>query len=148
MTRQERWTEIVVAKPVCAPMRSVITGALDPYGVVYRVSFHYAVRPINPSKLPKGEVERKGGLVTCYVARIQVKEQAAVWAEYLLLRTHRLMLLSAPKHPRNVKWVAKFDLNDMPKPWVEPGCTEGSHRQTEPAQKEQSHWLARLFRRV
>ncbi|MFZ1812919.1 MAG: hypothetical protein WAU16_00565 [Rhizobiaceae bacterium] len=144
--RPEQWTEIVVAKPVCAPMRSVITGALDPYGVTYRVSFHHAIKQINPSKLPKGEVERRGGLVTCYVARIQVKERAAVWAEYLLLRTHRLMLFSAPHDPRNVRWVAKFALNDMPRPWVEPGCTEGSQRQTEPAKKEQS-WLARLFRR-
>lgn len=63
MTRQEQWTEIVVAKPVCAPMRSIITGALDPYGVIYQASFYHAVRPIDPRKLPKGEVERKGGLV-------------------------------------------------------------------------------------
>lgn len=146
--RPERWTQIVVAKPVCAPMRSIITGALDPYGVIYQASFYHAVRPIDPRKLPKGEVERKGGLVTCYVATIRVKAQAAVWAEYLLLRTHRLLLLSPPHDPRNARWVAKFALNDMPKPWVEPGCTEGSQRQAEPAQKEQSHWLARLFRRA
>ena len=77
MTRQEQWTEIVVAKPVCAPMRSVITGALDPYGVVYRASYEYAIKAIDPRKLPKGEIERKGGLVMCYVAKIQVRERAA-----------------------------------------------------------------------
>lgn len=142
MTRQEQWTEIVVAKPVCAPMRSVITGALDPYGVVYRASYEYAIKAIDPRKLPKGEIERKGGLVMCYVAKIQVRERAAVWAEYLLLRTHRLLLLSAPHDPRNARWVAKFALNDMPRPSVEPGCTEETPRQPEDKQR---HWLARIF---
>lgn len=121
MTRQprpERWTQIVVAKPVCAPMRSVITGALDPYGIVYRASYEYAIKTIDPRKLPKGEIERSGGLVMCYVAKIQVRERAAVWAEYLLLRTHRLMLLSTPKHPRNARWVAKFDRDA--KVWTAP----------------------------
>ena len=151
MTRQprpERWTQIVVAKPICAPMRSVITGALDPYGIVYRASYEYAIKTIDPRKLPKGEIERSGGLVMCYVAKIQVRERAAVWAEYLLLRTHRLMLLSPPKHPRNARWVAKFDLNDMPKPLVEPGCTEGTQRQPDPPPDDKRrHWLARIFGR-
>lgn len=129
MTRQprpERWTQIVVAKPICAPMRSVVSGALDPVGVIYRATYHQAVRRIDPRTLPKGETERRGGLVLCYVAKIHVRERAAVWAEYLLLRTHRLLLVSPPHDPRNARWVAKFPLNDMPRPWVEPNCT--AHR--------------------
>lgn len=142
-----RWTEIVVAKPICTPARIIISAALDPYGVNYECNESIVLRQLNPLKLPKGTEPQTDDSPLCYVAHVRVKENAAQWAEYLLLRTHKFVLLSPPKNPRNAQWVARFNVGDMPKPWVEPGCKPPRPAAKQPAPEKQRGWLAHLFGR-
>lgn len=109
---------IVVAKPVCTPARQDIEQIFSQYGVkllAYKettknVEFNYQIVP---------------GL---YVVTLKVSAKQAVWAEYLLLRSQKFMLMSKPKNARNLEWATKHKA--MPtswngKPLIEVGCKEG-----------------------
>jgi hypothetical protein len=50
-----------------------------------------------------------------------VNDDAARWAEYLLLRSNHFHLLSRPIDARNERWAIKWS-GRMPQPWVEAGC--------------------------
>lgn len=111
---------IVVAKPYCSPARNAVLTALQPYGVVIRRLTDYIdYADFNGREVPIAEM-----------ARVTVNEQAAVWAEYLLLRSGKLEIRSPYLDPRNQQW-AKRHAGAMPprwvdgKPWIERGCKDG-----------------------
>ena len=129
---------ITVAKPACAPARSIITGAFDKYGVKL---YGYRERIIVTSPrawlrqqrvvadLPTDmAIEKPLPLAT--VAEVTVSEKQAAWAEYLLLRTGKLYVPGKYVNERNADWAAKHG-GQMPpawkdgKPWIEQSCSEG-----------------------
>lgn len=102
---------IVVAKPYCQPARGIIESIFEKYGVKlhgYKEKLEYI------NDIP--------GLIE---ATVKVSGKQAVWAEYLLLRSHHFMLMSKPKNKRNLEWATKH--NVMPESWngkplIEIGC--------------------------
>lgn len=102
---------IVVAKPYCQPARGLIENIFSKYGVKlhgYKEKIEYV------NDLP--------GLIE---ATVKVSSKQAVWAEYLLLRSHQFMLMNKPKNQRNLEWASKH--NVMPESWngkplIEKGC--------------------------
>ena len=108
---------IIVAKPYCQPARGIIESIFEKYGVKlhgYKERLEY--------------IDGIPGLVT---ATVKVSSKQAVWAEYLLLRSHHFMLRSQPKNKRNLEWASKH--NVMPESWngkplIEVGCKEGLKR--------------------
>lgn len=108
--------EIAVSKGWCTPARDTILTALAPYGIV--------VHDIGEDLIPDPE---HPAYIDAYV---RVNPQAAEWAEYILLRTGKLGLLSTPINPRNLQWAAQHD-GKMPTPWrmlkgerwIESGCS-------------------------
>lgn len=113
--RPTRKTEtIVVAKPYCTPARQTITGIFNQYGV----------------KLLglKEKLTYVDNIPALIEATVTVSSKQAVWAEYLLLRSHKFMLMSQPKNKRNFEWASKH--NVMPQSWngkplIEKNCKEG-----------------------
>ena len=105
---------IVVAKPYCTCARQTITGIFNQYGV----------------KLLglKEKLTYVDNIPALIEATVTVSSKQAVWAEYLLLRSHKFMLMSKPKNARNLEWATKH--NVMPESWngkplIEVGCKEG-----------------------
>lgn len=105
---------ITVAKPCCTPARGIIEQIFNKYGVKligYEEKYKY-----------------RGYLPSLIEAQVKVSAKQAVWAEYLLLRSHQFMLFSKPKHPRNFEWAKKH--NVMPESWngkplIEKNCKDG-----------------------
>lgn len=105
---------ILVAKPYCTPARETITGIFNQYGV-----------KLLGLKEKLTYIEDIPGLIE---ATVTVSSKQAVWAEYLLLRSHKFMLMSKPKNARNLEWASKH--NVMPESWngkplIEKNCKEG-----------------------
>ena len=105
---------IIVAKPYCIPARDVVTKIFDHYGVKL-LGFSEKVNYID-------------GLPYFTQAKITISSKQAIWAEYLLLRSQKFMLMSEPKNKRNFEWATKH--KQMPdswngKPLIEVGCKEG-----------------------
>lgn len=107
-------TKIVVAAPMCTPARTHVRNALQPYGVKHSIAGEY---------LGSYNGQFVQGLNDAYlmVAEVWVNDQAAKWAEYLLLRSGKLQLVSKPLDKRNLKWALQWG-GAMPRPWVEAGC--------------------------
>lgn len=106
---------IVIAKPYCTPARDVVTKIFDQYGVRL-LGFSEKVNCID-------------GFPYFTQAKVTVSSKQAIWAEYLLLRSQKFMLMSKPKNKRNFEWATKH--KQMPdswngKPLIEVGCKEGS----------------------
>ena len=132
-----RTRTITVAKPYCAPARSIITGALQPYGVkIHGITERPRMSGIggmikqyglDPDSFDGG---MRAALPIAQVAKVTVNEQAAAWAEYLLLRTGKLYCPDGYVNARNEQW-AKQHGGTMPpawnegKPWIEKSCSEG-----------------------
>lgn len=133
---------ITVAKPFCAPCRNIITGALQPYGVkIHRiVEYPLMIDTRGLARRMKVELKQRENLKYgvaapiylpgSWTAHVTVNEQAAAWAEYLLLRTGRLYVPGRYVNARNEQW-AKRHGGQMPpawnegKPWIETSCKEG-----------------------
>ena len=133
---------ITVAKPYCSPARNIITGALQPYGVKI---YGYAERTEKTELqgfLRRMKVEAKTWenlkfgpaapmfLPMAIVAEVTVSEQAAAWAEYLLLRTGKLYVPGRYVNKRNAEWANRHGGRMPPawkdgKPWIEASCSEG-----------------------
>lgn len=136
------WSEpetrtIVIAKPYCSPARHIVTGTLEQYGVkIYE--FAESVKMVNPltvmkltSRIPSDSGLRiPSALPVAQIAKVTVSEKAAAWAEYLLLRTQQLYVISPYVNQRNQEWARQHG-GQMPpawadgKPWIERSCTEG-----------------------
>ena len=132
-----RTRTITVAKPYCSPARSIITGALQPYGV----KIHGITERPRMAGM-RGMIKQMGldpdsfdggtntPLPIAQVAKVTVNEQAAAWAEYLLLRTGKLYCPDGYVNARNEQW-AKQHGGTMPpawnegKPWIETSCKDG-----------------------
>lgn len=105
---------IIVAKPYCSPARPIVEEIFKTYGVKllgYRDRLEYI-----------------GSIPSIHKARITVSSKQAVWAEYLLLRSNKFMLMSKPKNKRNLEWAKKHSA--MPESWngkplIERNCKEG-----------------------
>lgn len=137
-----RTRTITVAKPFCTPSRSIITGALDPYGVKVHnikehckmVSLHDFARrmkvELRTHENLKYGVAAPGFLPMAWVAQVTVNEAAAGWAEYLLLRTGLLYVPGKYVNKRNEQWAEKHG-GAMPptwnneQPWIELSCSAG-----------------------
>jgi hypothetical protein len=107
-------TKIVVAAAMCTPARVYVTAALQPYGVQYTFGGQFwgdyagaFVRSMEGAYLG--------------VCEVFVRDQAAKWAEYLLLRSGKLQLVGKPLDERNAQWALQWH-GAMPRPWVEAGC--------------------------
>jgi hypothetical protein len=105
---------IVVAKPYCTPARDIVTAICDQYGVKL-LGFSEKVNYLD-------------WITVLHSTNITVSSKQAEWAEYLLLRSKRFMLMSKPKNKRNFEWATKH--KQMPdswngKPLIEVGCKEG-----------------------
>lgn len=133
---------ITVAKPFCSPARDIITGAFQPYGVklygyreeVKKMSLRDFARRMK-LELKTLENLRYGPAAPFFLpmavwAYVEVSEQAAAWAEYLLLRTGKLYVPGEYVNRRNAEWAARHG-GQMPpawqegKPWIEASCSEG-----------------------
>lgn len=117
--------EIIITKGWCIPARGPVLTALNPYGVdVVDVSEEI--------------ISDWSGNALYIEARIRVREPQAAWAEYLLLRSGKFILISAPINRRNREWARRHN-GVMPtpwslnaQPWIESGCTKSTKQ---PAQK-------------
>lgn len=130
---------ITVAKPYCSPARDIVMTALSPYGVkvygytevVKMISPRYALKNLQVKADVIESVTRfLDPLPTATVADVVVSEEAAVWAEYLLLRTGKLYRIGAYQDPRNGAWAARHGGRMPPawekgQPWIEKSCTAG-----------------------
>jgi hypothetical protein len=133
---------LTVAKPYCFPARSIITGALQPYGVkihnireqVIKVSLLDFARRMK-IELKTFENLKFGPAAPIFLpmavhAQVTVNEAAAAWAEYLLLRTGKLYVPGRYVDPRNQQWAEKHGGRMPPawnegKPWIEANCKDG-----------------------
>lgn len=130
---------ITVAKPYCSPARGIVLSALQPYGVkihsltetIKTVGVKAAMRQFGIDDSAFDNAERTTSpLPTAMVCRVVVNEQAAAWAEYLLLRTRKLYIVGNYVDPRNLAWAQRHG-GQMPpawgegKPWIETGCKAG-----------------------
>lgn len=106
--------EIVVAAGLCVPMRERIARTLAPYGVVHEARNGGWLDACGGPTIDPNFARVDTGVVL-------VRDQAAAWAEYLLLRSGRFRLLSSPLDPRNARWALQWG-GAMPRPWVEAGC--------------------------
>lgn len=133
---------ITVAKPYCSPARSIITGALEPYGVkihgirerVIKVSLSDFARRMKIELKTFENLKFGPGapffLPMAVHAKVTVNAGAAAWAEYLLLRTGKLYVPGQYVDPRNQAWAEKHGGTMPPawgegKPWLEASCKEG-----------------------
>lgn len=107
-------TKIVVAAAMCTPTRTHVKTALQPYGVKFRIGGEYLGDYA-------GQWVKDGDGAYLMVAEVEVNDQAAKWAEYLMLRSGKLQLVSKPLDRRNLKWALQWG-GAMPRPWVEAGC--------------------------
>lgn len=113
--RRPGTTEIVVAKGWCSPARDAIFTALRPYGVVV----HDVVETVLPNEQKPLWIQ----------ASVRVNDNAAAWAEYLLLRSAKFRLISKPQNRDNARWARRHN-GAMPTPWStakqwkEKGCTK------------------------
>lgn len=125
-------TKIIVAAPICTPARTHIKTALQPYGVRFRVVDQYlSDHSGNWTTDPCGAY--------LLIAHVVVPDAAAKWAEYLMLRSGKLQLISQPLDKRNLKWALKWH-GRMPRPWIERGCT------WPPTKQRRQPWWRRLFK--
>lgn len=116
---------ITVAKAACTPARDLVKTALQPYGVKIKALRGYSLYPDGSKGNDTQWIANDAGQFPARnVAEVTVNDQAAAWAEYLLLRTGRLELLSRPYDQRNERWAAKW-AGAMPKPWREKNCGAG-----------------------
>lgn len=133
---------LTVAKPYCTPARSIITGALNPYGVkVHSINEHCKLVSLRDfARRMKVELRTHenlkygaaapGFLPSAWVAQVTVNESAAAWAEYLLLRTGLLYVPGQYVNRRNEQWAEKHG-GAMPpqwnneQPWIELSCKGG-----------------------
>lgn len=118
MRGENRMPTILVATPMCTPIRGMVLTALEPYGLACLHVKAYAESEAGTGRDGAGVV--KGKPVLRNVAEVTVKEGAAKWAEYLLLRTGKFALVSKPLDPRNERWAAKWG-GKMPVPWQPTG---------------------------
>ena len=63
-------------------------------------------------------------LPMAWEATFYVSKDQASWAEYLLERTQRVVVVSGGVDRRNRTWADRHD-GVMPTPWTDPGCKEG-----------------------
>lgn len=117
---------------MCTPTRVHVKTALAPYGVAFRIDGEYLGDY-------RGAWVRDSAGAYLMVAGVLVSDRAAKWAEYLMLRSGKLQLVSRPLDRRNLKWALKWN-GAMPRPWVEAGCTWS------PATAKRRPWWQRLFR--
>lgn len=126
-----------VAKPFCSPARHIVTGALQPYGVKI-LDYQEKVRTAGVRGMLKqmyldddsfdGDI--KVPLPMAQVAKVEVSEKAAAWAEYLLLRTGKLYVVGDYVNKRNEAWARQHG-GTMPaawndgKPMIETSCKAG-----------------------
>lgn len=130
---------ITVAKPYCTPARPIITAAFQQYGVkIYGYNeYTKTVGPLNAIKnlrVKTNAIETVtrflDPLPTAQIAEVTVSEQAAAWAEYLLLRTGKLYVPGKYVNSKNAKWAARHGGRMPPawnedKPWIEASCGDG-----------------------
>ena len=70
-------------------------------------------------------LEFEGGIVPAFhAATFKVSGKQASWAEYLLRRTQRLVIIAGSVDGRNEAWAMKWE-GKMPKPWIEKSCNDG-----------------------
>jgi hypothetical protein len=120
-----------VQKAYCTPARGVILQALSPYGVPCEVGKErVVVKDKSSQKLRKVEraefiAGRETGISQAFAteATVKVPAQQARWAEYLLERTGRLVVVRGGIDSRNRDWADQHG-GIMPRPWVEEGCTD------------------------
>lgn len=122
---------IIVAAGLCTPARRHVRTALQPYGVAYQADDWWANAD--------GETTTRMEDAAIDMCRVLVNSRQARWAEYLLLRTGKLRLLSPPLDARNARWALKWQ-GTMPKPWITTGCT------WPPTEPKRRPWWQRLFR--
>lgn len=124
---------ITVARPYCTPCRGFVMTALQPYGVkIYGYDEH--IRFATPFSVLGRQVGQSGDLnkklPVANVARVTVSAEAAVWAEYLLMRQGQLKVVPPYQNKRNQQWAAGHG-GQMPpqweegKPWIEKSCKAG-----------------------
>lgn len=132
----ERLHRIVTHKPYCAPSRQIITGALGNHGVRFYNFSEEVLTSTGTDFARRMKIEAKqrenlkyGPWAAAYLpmaweATFYVSKDQASWAEYLLERTQRLMVVDGRVDKRNRSWADRHD-GVMPTPWDDPGCAEG-----------------------
>lgn len=114
-------SEIVLAAPYCSPHRGPITQLMAQYGITSaRIVDAYTLGETG-LRGDEHALEIGGRTPVRQVFHVRVSPDAAIWAEYIALRTNKYELLSKPHDARNARWAAKWD-GAMPKPWLVGEC--------------------------
>lgn len=134
--------KIVVQKPFCTPVRSIITST--PACPLYKAGLRYwdfADHPVvkmdikNAARRMKVELKHfenlkygpagPGFLPMACEASFWVTPAQQQYATYLVERTGRMYVTEGGINvKKNRQWADKHG-GEMPKPWYEPGCSEG-----------------------
>jgi len=102
---------ITVAAPWCVSQRGAILTAFQPYGVVVH-DIKETLVLFCPLAMLKSQPSH-------FRYAVEVNEQAAEWAEYLLLRSSKTFVIPPgvrPANRKNAQWVAG-KRGTMPIPW-------------------------------
>lgn len=121
---------LTVRKPYCCPASPIIRQALEPYGVKVLNISEDEVRSNTRDVARMMKIEFKHfenlkygpaavfWLPLAIEAMVTVPKAQAGWAEYLIERTGRLMVVDGRVDRRNRKWADQHGGN-MPTPWDE-----------------------------
>jgi hypothetical protein len=125
---------ITVAKAYCTPARGIVYTALQPYGVKI-----YGYREYQRFTSPRAWLRAQGinsaepnaqQLPLATFADVTVSNQAAAWAEYLLLRTGKFYVPGEYVNAKNAQWATQHG-GQMPPQWdkglplIEKNCSIG-----------------------
>lgn len=129
-------TKIIVSQGMCSPIRGQVLTLFDPYGFKrLRVESYALTESGRRGQDGVGYVDNEP--VQCNVAEIHVSPQAARWAEYLICRSGKFLLMSQPIDPRNEVWAAKW--KHLPPAWRQSGCKAPAAKPA-PKKKRRSFW--------
>lgn len=118
--------QFTVEKPYCSPARPIVM-LLEKYGIPI-INYKETIKTV-----PAGDYAKQMGINPQGITRnlplaqratFRVPNAQANFAEYLLLRTGKLVIAGGAIDKRNETWAARHD-GKMPQPWIEKGCSEG-----------------------
>lgn len=130
--KPRRLHKLTIQKPVCAPSRETLTGILNRHGVAFwDFKDHKQVNVPLGDLMRKAKLEKRSGednagkmMPIAFGAEFRVSADQAGWAEYLIERSGKMIVIKGKTDPRIRGWADKHG-GTMPRPWIEESCSEG-----------------------
>ncbi len=120
-----------LSAPMCVPPRDSITPILKEYGIVNPEWSWCRYASTNGKLLPFFQLPDPDNPDNPYSIDVRctltVNKKQAVWVEYLIHRSQKVDIIGGGIEKKNKDW-AKRHAGVMPKPWIQPGCTEAKKR--------------------